>query len=125
MIPSLKSQKCTRTKEEPMKHEVKTKLKAYAEKVAEILSDPKQNKANTAKEIFYTESVEPLSEDTAAIIYRKRPSRLKAAVFTWYANDQWWRIVATDGHITGMLIFPLLKIRMERDNYELTHGQKA
>lgn len=108
-----------------MKHKLKGQLKAYAEEVAEILSDPNRNKANTAKEIFYTESVEPLSEDTAGVIYRKEPSRLKAAVFMWYANNKWWRIVATDGHVTGMLIFPLIRSGVERRNYELTHGQKA
>lgn len=107
-----------------MKYELKEQLKAYAEEVAGILSDPKRNKANTAKEVFYTESVEPLSEDTAGIVYRKEPSKLKAAVFVWYANGQWWRIVATDGHITGMLHFPLLRSRVEHQNYELTHGQK-
>ena len=107
-----------------MKHELKEQLKAYAEEVAAILSDPKRNKANTTKEVFYTEGVVPLSEDTAGIIFRKEPSKLKAAVFVWYANGQWWRIVATDGHITGMLQFPLVKAKVERENYELTHGQK-
>lgn len=107
-----------------MKRELKEQLKAYAEEVAGILSDPKRNKANTAEELFYTEGVVPLSEDTAGIVYRKEPSRLKVAVFVWYANGQWWRIVATDGHITGMLLFPAIKARAERANYELTHGQK-
>lgn len=107
-----------------MKHEIKEKLKAYAEKVAGILSDPKQNKANKAGEIFYTESVEPLSEDTAGIIYRKEPSRLKAAVFVFWAGNQWLRCTATDSHVTGMCLFPFIKIKVERDNYELTHGQK-
>ena len=107
-----------------MKHKLKQELAEYAEDVAGILSDPKQNRANTAKEIFITESVEPLSEDTAGILYRKEPSKLKAAVFVWYANGQWWRIVVTDGHITGMLLFPAIKARVERANYELTHGQK-
>lgn len=107
-----------------MKHDLKEQLKAYAEEVAGILSDPKRNKKNMAKEIFYTESIEPLSEDTAGIIYRKEPSRLKAAVFVWYAKGQWWRIAVTDGHITGMLLFPAIKARVERANYELTHGQK-
>ncbi len=107
-----------------MKHKLKEELAAYAEVVAGILSDPKQNRVNTDKEIFITESVEPLSEDTAGIIYRKEPSKLKAAVFVWYANGQWWRIVVTDGHVTGMLLFPAIKARVERANYELTHGQK-
>ena len=107
-----------------MKHEMKTSLRAYAEKVAGILSDPKLNRMNLLGEIFYTESVEPLSEDTAGIIYRKEPSKLKAAVFVWYAKGQWWRITVTDGHITGMLLFPAIKARAERANYELTHGQK-
>lgn len=107
-----------------MKHKLKEELRAYAEEVAAILSDPKKNRANTAKEIFYTESVEPLSEDTAGIIYRKEPSQLKAAVFAWYANGQWWRIVVTDGQVTGMLLFPAIKARVERANYEMTHGQK-
>lgn len=107
-----------------MKHKLKEELQAYAEEVAEILSDPKRNRANTEKEIFYTESVEPLSEDTAALVYRKEPSQLKAAVFAWHVNGQWWRIVVTDGHITGMLLFPAIKARAERANYELTHGQK-
>ena len=108
-----------------MKHKLKEELAAYAEEVAGILSDPKRNRANTEKEVFYTESVEPLSEDTAGIIYRKEPSKLKAAVFVWYANGQWWRIVVTDGHVTGMLLFPAIKARVERMNYELTHGQKT
>ena len=108
-----------------MKHKLKEELAAYTEEVAGILSDPRRNRANTEKEIFYTESVEPLSEDTAGIIYRKEPSKLKAAVFVWYANGQWWRIIVTDGHITGMLLFPAIKARVERLNYELTHGQKA
>lgn len=108
-----------------MKHELKEKLKAYAEEVGGILSDPRRNRANTAKEVFYTESVEPLSENTAGVVYRKEPSRLKAAVFMWYANDQWWRIVANEGHIAGMLQFPTIKMKAELMNYELTHGQKA
>lgn len=108
-----------------MKHKLKEELQAFAEEIAEILSDPKRNRANIAKEIFYTESVEPLSEDTAALVYRKEPSQLKAAVFAWYANGQWWRIVVTDGHLTGMLHFPMVKMRVEFQNYELTHGQKS
>jgi len=108
-----------------MKHEIKTKLKAYADEVALILSDPRRNKANTANEEFYIERLQPLSEDTAGVVYRKEPSKLKVAIFMWYANNQWWRIVATDGHLTGMLQFPLIKMRVEWENYELTHGQKA
>lgn len=107
-----------------MKHELKEQLKAYAEEVAGILSDPKRNKANTAKEVFYTESVEPLSEDSAGIVYRKEPSKLRVSVHAWYTNGQWWRNVPTDGHITGMLLFPTIKARVERLNYEITHGQK-
>lgn len=107
-----------------MKHELKEKLQRYAEKVAGILSDPKLNRMNLLGEVFYTESIEPLSEDTAGIVYRKEPSKLKAAIFVWFAAGQWWRITATDGHITGMLLFPAIKARVERANYEVTHGQK-
>lgn len=107
-----------------MKHKLKEELKAYAEEVAAILSNPKRNKANTNEEVFYTESVEPLSEDSAGIVYRKEPSKLRASVHVWYTNGQWWRNVPTDGHITGMLLFPAIKARVERRNYEITHGQK-
>lgn len=108
-----------------MRHELKDSLTAYAEYLAGILSDPKKNKENKTGEIFYTESVQPLSEDTAGIVYRKEPSRLKAAVFVFYAGNQWWRCTATDSHVTGMCLFPFVKVKMERENYELTHGQKA
>lgn len=107
-----------------MKHELKESFKAYAEKVAGILSDPTQNKGNINGEIFYTETVQPLSEDTAGIIYRKEPSKLKAAVFVFWAGNQWLRCTATDSHVTGMCLFPFIKINVERMNYELTHGQK-
>lgn len=107
-----------------MKYELKSSLRAYAENLAGILSDPKMNKENKAGETFYIETVQPLSEDTAGIIYRKEPSKLKAAVFVFHAGGQWWRCTATDSHVTGMLLFPFIKVKVERMNYELTHDQK-
>lgn len=108
-----------------MKHEMKTSLAREAEKIGRILSDPKQNKGNKTGQTYHTETVQPLSEDTAGIIYRKEPNKLKAAVFVFWTGDRWLRCTATDSQITGMLLFPFMKVKVERMNYELTHGQKS
>ena len=101
-----------------MKDLVKKKLMLYAPRIPVILSDPRQNPNNTMAYRFVLDQVVPLSEDTAAIICRNVDTEKKAAVFAWWIGDQWWRLVPTDSHISGMLQFPEVKRSVELENFD-------
>jgi len=95
-------------------------LHAEAYRVARIMSDPDRPK-NYAKEIFTVESIAPLSEFTAVVIYFKNPSEKRAAAFFYYynvgKNPRWMNFFPTDSHIIGMATFGPYKRRLENENY--------
>ena len=102
-----------------MKDFVKKKLMLYAPRIPTILSDPRQNPNNTMAYRFELDRVIPLSEDTAAIICRNMDTDKVAAVFAWWGSDQqWWRLVPTDSHVLGMLMFPAVKGTVESENFD-------
>ena len=102
-----------------MRDSVKKKLMLYAPRIPVILSDPRQNPNNTMEYRFVLDSVQPLSEDTAAIICRNVDTEKKVAVFAWWGSDgQWWRLVPTDSHVLGMLMFPAIKGAVEAENFD-------
>jgi len=101
-----------------MKDFVKKKLNLYAPTIPVILSDPRQNPNNTMAYRFELDRVMPLSEDTAAIICRNVDTEKKAAVFAWWIGNRWWRLVPTDSHVLGMLMFPAIKGTVEAENFD-------
>ena len=108
-----------------MRDSVKKKLMLYAPRIPVILSDPRQNPNNTEAYRFELDRVTPLSEDTAAIICRNVETGKKAAVFAWWTGDRWWRLVPTDSHVLGMLMFPAIKGTVEAENFDkITHPEE-
>lgn len=100
-----------------MRDSIKKKLMLYAPRIPVILSDPRQNPNNTMAYRFELDSVQPLSEDTAAIICRNVETGKIVAVFAWWTGDRWWRLVPTDSHVLGMLMFPAIKGTVEAENF--------
>ncbi len=118
---------------------VKDRLQWYARYCQRILSSKALNPRNKEGLDFSLESVRPFSEDSAAAVYRKSDNQ-KFALFLFYNAEQisniedcpyngtkgtWWRLPATSGHVTGMLLFAQVYADVERFNFELTHGYKA
>jgi len=100
-----------------LRKERKILLEEAVKVVGEILSNPDREK-NPLGETFTKWKVWPLSDDTATGIYEKDITKKKVAVFFFWAANKWWRIVPTDGHCHGMMMFPAIKSMVELDNYD-------
>lgn len=96
-------------------------LRKYAKEVEERYSRPDRNK-NHSGETFALESIIPLSESAAAVIYLKSSGKKAVAFFflRWSPKNEtneWNYFFPSDGHILGFLEFPKIKAEIERENY--------
>ena len=76
---------------------------------------------NFNEETFQVDEVIPMSDHTACVIFKKNTGKLAAAYF-YYINKGYskgWKYkFPTDSHIIGMMSFNLLKLEVERKNYD-------
>lgn len=80
-----------------------------------IMSRP-DRRTNYDQSVFKKETVIPLSETTALVIFSKSPSGKKAIAF-FYLNVRWNWFFPTDSHILGMMELNKYKVDIESLNY--------
>ena len=103
-----------------MNKEVAKKLKEKAEQVAAMFSN-KTRPLNHNNETFVIEAINPMSEYTAAVNYRKDPTDKYTLVFFYYVNVSggvWYYFFPSDSHIIGFETFGVLKQKVENLNFE-------
>lgn len=102
-----------------MKKELAISLYASVQEVARVFSNPNREK-NYTNEIFEFEQIRPLSDTTAAIVFRKNTGK-KAVAFFYYVNSgmgKWMYFFPSDSHILGMEHFGMMKQEAEEFNYD-------
>ena len=100
-----------------MKKTYALQLSAKAKEVAGLFSNPKRI-ANVAKEKFEVESIEPLSESSAVVIYIKNTGK-KAIAFFYTVKDEWRYFFIKESHVYGMIKLPKYLQEVESYNYPL------
>ena len=101
-----------------MQKAVAQKLKEAAEKCAQNFSNNDRSR-NFNNETFKVDMIEPLSEHTAVVIFKKNTGKV-AAFFFYYLNmgDGYWRYFCpSDSHILGMESFKKYKDKAEKANW--------
>ena len=86
-----------------MNKQVALKLKELADEVAHRFSDKNRTK-NVNQETFVVQSIVPLSEVSAAVIYIKSTEK-KAVAFFYYLNNQigeWRYFFPKESHLFGL-----------------------
>ena len=99
-----------------MKKDRVIKLESTAKKIAELFSNPKRE-FNYNNETFEVAKIKPLTELTAAIIFKKSSGKLALTIAFWKNNQggHWDYFFPTDSHILGFQkIAPILE---EIENY--------
>ena len=95
------------------------KLRAAAGDIARVFSRP-ERKAQFTGEDFQVDRIIPLSETTAAVIYRKTKGKVAAAFFFYRRRSQRWEwFFPTDSHVLGMVKFADVLLAIERHNFPL------
>lgn len=93
-------------------------LKKESEKVADNFS--KKREGNFNNELFKVEEIIPMTDHTAAVIFKKNTGK-SAVAFFYYINmgmsKGWKYFFPTDAHILGMQNFGYYKLELERKNY--------
>jgi len=103
-----------------MNKQVAKKLRQEAMKVGLLYSN-KNREHNHNNETFIVETIKPMSEYTAAVNYRKKPTDKLALAFFYYINtgDGYWNyFFPSDSHIIGFETFGSLKQKVEDQNFE-------
>lgn len=101
-----------------MRKDLALSLKESAQTAAENFSRSGRT-YNMTNETFEVESITPLSENTATVIFLKNTGK-KAAFFFYFLRTGGWRyFVPTDSHIIGMESFGKCKLDVEAWNYNL------
>lgn len=105
---------------EAVKKEIAIRLRAKALEVAKTFSNPERAHNPTA-EVFELEGIEPTSEDTAAVYFKKNTGKRALAFFYWVnaGSGEWRYFFPTDSHILGMLEFKDRKVAVEAVNFPL------
>jgi hypothetical protein len=104
-----------------MKKDAAKALRAEAIAAGNRLSSKNRAK-NYNGETFVLEKIIPLSEDTAAVIYKK-PETGKSVVAFFYAmylgsGGEWRNFIPTDSHLLGMTAIAPIKREIEGRNFD-------
>jgi hypothetical protein len=105
-----------------MQEKRKLALKTEALKCAEALSRPDRER-NALRETYKIDEGRPLSESTAAVIFKKSGGK-KALVFFFWVNidgGKWWHFIPTDQHLLGMRYLEKIKYEIEQFNFRRTY----
>lgn len=108
-----------------MKKEQARALWQHAHKVAANFSR-QDREFNYNNETFSVHSVEVLSDSTAAVYFKKEPTKKMAVIFCYWTNGgggRWNYFFPTDSHVVGMTNFKDKLIAVERHNYPLNFEQ--
>jgi hypothetical protein len=87
-----------------MKKDLVEKLVLKAGMIAADFSRP-DRQFNTNQEVFKVEKILPMSESTAAVFFRKEPTKKLAVAFLYWingGNGYWQYFFPTDSHVLGM-----------------------
>lgn len=102
-----------------IKKEIAIELYKKVQEVAKIFSNPDRDK-NYNNEVFEFEQIRPLSDFSAAVVFRKSSGK-KAVAFFYYINSgygMWKYFFPSDSHILGMEHFGQLKQQIEEFNFD-------
>lgn len=101
-----------------MKKELAISLKEQANIIAERFSNP-DRQANYNNETFAVNHIKVLSEDSAAVIFKKSSNKY-GVMFFYYMHvfKKWYSFFPTDSHIMGMAKFGDVKDKYEELNFE-------
>jgi hypothetical protein len=103
-----------------MKKDLARKLNAKAQEIALAFSNP-DREFNHGKETFIVSEIKPLSEVTAAILFKKNTGKIGMAFCYWTngGGGKWNYFFPTDSHVLGMgKVAPLLN-EVEEHNFPL------
>ena len=98
---------------------VAQQLHQAAEAAAVVFSNP--SRPLNVGETFRVAKEQPLSENTAAVLFRKDPSQKFALDFFYYVNTgggQWRYFFVTYQHVAGMKQVEVLLAKTEASNYD-------
>lgn len=100
-----------------MRKELAVSLKSEAERMAQNFSNPDRMK-NHNNETFEVNHIHVMSEDTAAVIFKKNTKKY-AVMFFYYMHPykKWYGFFPTDSHIMGMDRFGDIKAKYEEVNF--------
>ena len=102
-----------------MKKELVKKLIEKVQEVEKRFSNYDREK-NYNNETFTFESIRPMSDFTAAVIFKKNTGK-KAVAFFYYVESGkgWWSyFFPKDSHILGMEMFGKMKQQIEEYNFD-------
>ena len=102
-----------------MNKQLVKQLYEKAENIAKMFSNY-EREGNFNKETFFLHEIEPLSETTAAIIFKKSTKKL-AIAFAYYISSQggyWAYFFPKESHIHGMLKVSNYLHRVEKYNFK-------
>jgi hypothetical protein len=102
-----------------MNKQLAQELDSFAQDVARRFSK-KSRAGNFNNETFEVDSIIPMTDATATVIFKKNTGK-KAAFFFYHvgrgSSAGWKYFVPTDAHILGMHSFNHYKLEIERGNY--------
>lgn len=98
-----------------MNKQVFLNLESNAKSVAEKFSN-KNREYNHNNETFQVESIYPMSDNTATVIFKKNTGKRAAAFFYHIRNKYWQYFFPKDDHILGMMTFNYYKQQIEDHN---------
>lgn len=101
-----------------MTKDIAQSLSSRATEIASIYSDPART--HNPVEKFDVEKILPLSEFTAAVVFRKNTEKRVVGFFYYVrtgSGGRWYDFFPTDSHIIGMASFGRLKQEIEETNY--------
>ena len=78
---------------------------------------------NYAGETYFIETIDILSEMTAAVIYHKEPTKKKAVFWFYYLNmggGKWNYFIPTYSHLVGLNRMSKILHDIEQHNYKLS-----
>jgi hypothetical protein len=101
-----------------MKKHLVLELHKKAESLAKAYSKPGRENNHT-NELFSVHQIKPLSEDVAAIIFKKCSGKFALLVCFWInANDGYWHtFFPKDSHLLGMRYIEKIKLKIEEINF--------
>lgn len=102
-----------------MRKEIAAKLQKRAAEVAERYSVQGDRKTAT-KEALKVESISPLSDNSAAVVFI-RTNNIRTAAFFFYLShsEAWHYLFPTDGHVLGFKEFPCVRMSVEKQNVDI------